>query len=72
MSLAPRQLHCFTGRNTRPLQARDVGQPQRMETHPKAALILQQNVCGLEIRPDHFHRRNPFGKHQSFRRHFSG
>jgi hypothetical protein len=31
------------------LQARDAGQPQRLEIHPMAALILQQNVCGLEI-----------------------
>jgi len=67
-----RQFHRFTRRNARPLQARDVGHSQRMEVHPMPAFVHERDACGLEVRADHFHRRNPFRKHQIFRRQFSG
>jgi len=43
-----------------------------MEVHPVPAFVHQRNACGLEIRADHFHRRNLFRKHQSFRLELSG
>jgi hypothetical protein len=43
-----------------------------MEIHPMPAFVHQRDPCGLKIRADYFHRWNPFGKHQSIRRQFSG